>query len=129
MEENKRHKILIVEDEGPISEVLSERLTNEGFDVIVENDGNKGLATAVEQKPDLILLDILMPNKGGLSMLKELRATEEGKHIPVMMLTNLSDTEDLNKALELGAFDYMVKADWDIASVVLSIRNKLGAIS
>lgn len=125
MAEEKLYKILVVEDEAPISEVLSDRLKNEGFDVAVADDGEKGLKMAIDFKPDLILLDILMPNKGGLSMLEALRATEEGKNIPVMMLTNLSGSEDMNKALELGAFDYMVKSDWDISYVVNSIRNKL----
>lgn len=127
--EEKRHKILVIEDEAPIAEVLIERLANEGFEVISATDGEEGLAIAIDQKPDLILLDILMPKKGGLSMLKDLRATEEGKDIPVMMLTNLSDTEDMNTALESGAFDYMVKSDWDIATVVTSIRNKLAKTS
>ncbi|CAN5619873.1 hypothetical protein BH23PAT1_BH23PAT1_4060 [soil metagenome] len=122
---DKTYKILIIEDEEPISEVLSERLKNEGFVTVVAADGEQGLAMALEQKPDVILLDILMPKKGGLSMLQELRATEAGKNIPVMMLTNLSGTEDVNKALENGAFDYMVKSDWDIANVGNSIRSKL----
>lgn len=128
-QQTKLHKILVIEDDAPILEVLKDRLENEGFDVIVANDGNQGLAMAIEQKPDLILLDIMMPNKGGLSMLQELRATEEGKNIPVMMLTNLSGTDDINEALKNGAYDYMVKSDWDIAYVVNSIRNKLNAES
>lgn len=120
------YKILVVEDETAISEVLSERLKNEGFSVVVAADGEQGLAMVKTEKPDVILLDILMPKKGGLSMLQELRETEEGKNIPVMMLTNLSDTEDVNKALENGAFAYMVKSDWKIAEVVASIWSKLG---
>lgn len=124
MEANS-YKILVVEDEEAISDVLSERLKNEGFAVVVASDGEQGLAMAESEKPDLILLDILMPKKGGLSMLQELRASEYGKNIPVMMLTNLSDTEDVNKALEAGAFGYMVKADWKIAEVVASIWTQL----
>lgn len=118
-------KILIVEDEAPLSNVLSERLSNEGFTVFVAADGEQGLAMALDHKPDLVLLDILLPKMGGLSMLKELRTHEEGKTIPVMMLTNLNDTEDVNEALAAGAYDYLVKSDWNIADLVDNIRNKL----
>jgi DNA-binding response OmpR family regulator len=118
-------KILIVEDEEPLSNILKDRLANEGFNVIVAANGEEGLAMALSEKPDLILLDILLPKKGGLSMLKELRTHEDAANMPVIMLTNLSDASSINEALELGANDFLVKADTNMSSVVDIIRTKL----
>ncbi len=120
-------KILVVEDEKILSDILRDSLENAGFTVIVASDGQEGLAMALDQKPDFILLDILMPKKDGLSMLQDLRATEQGRTVPVMMLTNLSDIEDVNQALATGAYAYIIKSDWDMADVVVSIQKKLGA--
>ncbi len=120
------HKtILIVEDEAPLSSVLKDRLVAEGFTVVVATNGEDGLAKVLSDKPDLILLDILLPKKGGLTMLRELRVHKEAASIPVIMLTNLSDTDSINEALELGAHDFMVKADTEISTMVETIRAKL----
>jgi len=124
--EDLQKKILIVEDEDPLSSVLRDRLTNEGFTVVVATDGEMGLQMVFAEKPDLILLDILLPEKGGLTMLKELRAHEEAAKIPVIMLTNLSDTDSVNEALSYGVQDYMVKSDTEISTMVDTIRAKLG---
>lgn len=121
------HKILIVEDEGPLSQILIERFQNEGFNVIGAADGEQALAMALEQKPDLIILDIVMPKMGGLSMLKELRATEAGKDMQVIILTNLSDADTVNQALAGGATQILVKSDWDISGIVKNVRDKLSA--
>lgn len=121
----KVHKILIVEDDPSISGLLSEYLVGEGFNVIVAQDGDKGLGMAISDKPDLILLDIMMPKKDGLSMLKELRTTEEGKTVPVIMLTNEKSIEEINQALESGVHDYFIKADWDVKTLLASIRKQL----
>jgi adenylate cyclase len=119
------YTILIVEDEEPLSQVLVERFQNEGFNIISAKDGEEALATALEKKPDLIILDIVMPKMSGLSMLKELRTNEAGKDLPVIILTNLSDTETVNQALTGGATEILVKSDWDISSIVQNVREKL----
>lgn len=123
-----RQRILIVEDEGPLSEVLKERFENEGFDVLIAKDGIEGLDMALHKKPDLILLDIIMPKLGGLDMLKQLRAQEAGKTVPVVVLTNLSDSKEVHEALTYGARDFLVKADWAISDVVESVRKQLAEI-
>lgn len=120
---DKRHKILIVEDEKALNEVLKERFENEGFDVRVAQDGAEGLLLALEKPPDVILLDIVLPKVGGLDMLKKLRTYELGKNIPVVVLTNLSDTKQVHEALEHGARDFLVKADWVLSDVVENVRK------
>lgn len=119
-------KILIVEDEEPLSSVLKDRLSNEGFTVVVAGNGEEGLDLTLSEKPDLILLDILLPKKGGLTMLKQLRARNETGNLPVVMLTNLSDAGSINEAMELGVNDFLVKADTQISDIVDLIRSKLG---
>lgn len=121
----EQKKILIVEDAVPLARALREALEGVGFIVAVAGDGEHGLELARSEKPNLILLDILLPKKDGLWLLKELRTTDEGKKIPVMMLTNLSDTKNVNTALQYGAYDYMVKSDWKINDIVESIQKKL----
>src|ERR1700747_143406 len=100
---DKRYKILIVEDEQALSEILRDRFENEGFDVVVANDGTQGLLMALEKEPDVILLDILMPKLDGLSMLKQLRTYEKGKNIRVIVTTNVNDSKEVHDALALGA--------------------------
>lgn len=117
--------ILIVEDDEPLSDVLKERFENEGFRVSVAKNGVDGLLVALEKHPAIILLDIIMPQLGGLDMLKQLRGYEAGKDIPVIVLTNLSDSKEVHEALANGARDYLVKADWAISDVVESVRKQL----
>lgn len=123
--DNKRHKILIVEDEGPLSEVLKDRFENENFEVYVAKDGAEGLLMALEKEPDVILLDIIMPKVDGLTMLKNLRTYERGKAIRVVVMTNVSDSKEVHEALALGAGDFLVKSDWVIADLVASVRHQL----
>lgn len=118
-------RILIVEDDAPLAEVLQERFENEGFDVIVAKDGEQGLFMALEKQPDVILLDIVMPKLDGLTMLRQLRAREEGRNIRVIVMTNLSDSKEVHEALSLGAHDFLVKSDWAIADLVASVRSQL----
>jgi DNA-binding response OmpR family regulator len=117
--------LLIVEDEEPLLEVLKERFENEGFQVIFAQNGEEALQMALTQHPDIILLDIVMPKMSGLQMLKELRAHEEGKTVPVMILTNLNDAESIKEGLGQGAYDILVKADWQIGDIVQNVKDKL----
>ncbi len=122
---DKRHKILIVEDEDSLSEVLQDRFENEDFEVFVAKDGDEGLKLALDKKPDVILLDILMPKLDGLSMLKNLRTYEQGKNIRVIVTTNVNDSKEVHEALALGARDFLVKSDWVLSDLVESVRNQL----
>lgn len=125
MADDRKDKILVVEDEEALSEVLKERFENEGFDVFVARDGEKALQLAMEKQPDLILLDIIMPKLDGLSMLKQLRGFDWGKGIRVIVLTNVNDSKQVHEALSLGARDFLVKSDWLISDLVTSVRTQL----
>lgn len=123
---DQKKTILVVEDEAPMQLVLRDILTVEGYTVLEAKNGIEGLELALSAHPDLILLDILMPKMDGLEMLKKLREDEWGKKAPVIVLTNLSDNEDVAKAVEEDVFEYFVKTDIKIAEVIERIRAKIG---
>lgn len=123
---DKKKIILVVEDEDPLQLVLRDVLTVEGYEVVSAVNGVEGLEMALRDHPDLILLDILMPKMDGLEMLKKLREDEWGKKAPVIVLTNLSDNEDIAKAVEEDVFEYFVKTDIRIDQVIQRIRDKIG---
>lgn len=123
---DQKKTILVVEDEAPMQLVLRDILTVEGYTVLEAKNGIEGLELALSAHPDLILLDILMPKMDGLEMLKKLRGDEWGKKAPVIVLTNLSDNEDVAKAVEEDVFEYFVKTDIKIAEVIERIRAKIG---
>lgn len=118
--------ILVVEDEEPMQLVLRDVLKVEGYNVLEAKNGIEGLELALKEHPDLILLDILMPKMDGLEMLKNLRADEWGRKVPVIVLTNLSDNDDIAKAVEEDVFEYFVKTDIRIDEVIERIREKIG---
>lgn len=118
-------KILIVEDERTLCEPLATKLTSAQFKVYTAANGEEGLALALEKQPDLILLDIAMPVMDGITMLKMLRQNPWGSEVPIIMLTNLSDTEKLKEALIYNAEQYLVKADWQLKDIVKKIQEKL----
>ena len=118
-------KILIVEDDHPLRNAIKDKLSKEDFEILEAKNGTDGLATALEQQPDLILLDIIMPKMDGMTMLKKLRADDKGKNIPVIILTNLSDDKEVAESTEGGAYDYLIKSDWKIEDVVAKVKEKL----
>jgi DNA-binding response OmpR family regulator len=119
-------KILFVEDDDGLAQVYLTRLDAEGFEVKRVPNGEDALATALAFKPDLILLDAMMPQVNGFDVLDILRNTPETAHIKVIMLTALSQETDRQKAEQLGADDYLVKSQVVIADVIDRIRHHLG---
>lgn len=109
-------RILIIEDEKPLSHALKLKLSHEGYDVIVAEDGEEGLKIAREQPFDLILVDIIMPKLDGFAVLSALK--ESGKRSTVIVLSNLGQQEDIEKAKKLGVRDYMVKSNTPISRIV-----------
>ena len=120
-------KILIVEDERPLREALRDILTRSGFLVLEAADGEKGLALALAEHPDITLLDLVMPKMNGTEMLTRLRADDWGKDAAVIVLTNLSaDSGELVRNVVSGApLCFLVKSDWDIHDVVDKVREVL----
>jgi len=118
-------KVLVVEDDVALRNVLRDKLKHENFAVVVADDGEKGLRVALKEKPDLILLDILMPKMNGVEMMAKLRQEPWGKIVPVLLLTNDSNPDHMRDTLKDNAVDYLIKADWDLDSVIRIIKRKL----
>lgn len=121
-------KILVVEDEVSLRGALRDKLTLEDFTVLEAKNGQEGLATALSQHPDLILLDIIMPVMDGMTMLRKLRESGEwGKHIPVIILTNLSSDSNkvINDVTLLEPSYYLVKSDWKLEDLVTKVTEVL----
>ena len=119
-------KILFIEDESALQKTFGEILKQGGYEMISALDGETGLRLAKSEKPDLILLDLILPKMHGFEVLKKLKEDKETKDIPVIVLTNLEKIEDVDKALELGATTYLVKAKYSLEEIVEKIKNALG---
>jgi len=125
MANNANINVLLVEDDVFLSQIYQKKFEMEGFKVSTSDNGEKGLADAKKKKPDIILLDILLPKMDGFLVLDKLKADPEVKNIPVILLTNLGQKEDVDKGLEAGAADYLIKAHFKPSEVVEKVRKVL----
>lgn len=124
--EGSTRRILIVEDDNAQLEVFIQRLSMEGFEVLQAKDGQDGLKIAFDEHPDLILLDIMMPKMDGLTMMEMLREDSWGKHVPIILLTNLSlEDKVLTRVVKSEPSYYFVKADMEIDDVVKKAEEVL----
>ncbi|MDP2593061.1 MAG: response regulator [bacterium] len=119
------HSILIVDDDPLTQKTLEHRFNKEGFKIFIASDGEEGLAKAIKEHPDIILLDLLMPKIDGIKMLEKLREDPWGKTAGVLLLTNLNDTEKVAEAVAKGVYEYLVKSDWKIDDIVAKVHEKL----
>ena len=127
-EPKKNNKILLVEDDDSLAQVYITRLQAEGFDIKRVPNGEDALATALQYRPDLILLDVMMPKVSGFDVLDILRNTPEVGNVKIIMLTALSQEADKQRAQQLGVDDYLVKSQVVIADVVERIKHHLGLV-
>lgn len=121
-------QILIIEDDINLTELYQAKFSMEDFQVLTAADGAKGIEAAVAEKPDIILLDILMPNVNGFEVLKELKEHQETKDIPVIVYTNLGTTDSDERrelAFSLGAADYLIKALHEPDAIVERVNQIL----
>ncbi|MFW5853013.1 MAG: response regulator [Patescibacteria group bacterium] len=125
MAEDNKKKILVVEDDEFLRSLTVKRLSEENYEVITAVDGNSGLSTAVDEKPDLVLLDLLLPGMSGFEVLEKMKADDQAKDIPVVVFSNLGQREDIEKAKTLGANDYLIKANFTLDDVVEKVDNYL----
>ena len=125
MSDSKQKMILIVEDDDNLASVYETRLQAEGFATKRVPNGEDALAAALAAKPDLILLDVMMPKVSGFDVLDILRNTPETQGVKIIMLTALSQDSDREKAEALGVDDYLIKSQVVIADVVERIRERL----
>lgn len=118
-------KILFIEDEPAVQETFKTTLAERGYDVAAAMDGEEGLAAIRAEKPDLVLLDLVLPKKHGFEVLKEIKSDPALKDLPIIVLTNLENSEDVEKALELGATTYLVKANYSLEEIVQKVEEAL----
>ncbi|MFA6322918.1 MAG: response regulator [Candidatus Buchananbacteria bacterium] len=118
--------ILLVEDDEFLAELYGTKLGLEGYEVALAADGEKGLKMIKEKKPDLVLLDIILPKMDGFEILKAIKDDKNIKNLPVILLTNLSQKDEVKKGLVLGAKDYLIKAHFMPSEVVKKIKELLG---
>jgi DNA-binding response OmpR family regulator len=118
--------ILFIEDESALQKTFGDVLKKHGYEMVSALDGETGLKLAKEKKPDLILLDLILPKLHGFEILKKLKEGRETKDIPVIVLTNLEALGEVDKAIELGARTYLVKAQYSPEEIVEKIKKTLG---
>jgi twitching motility two-component system response regulator PilH len=124
--EDKKKVVLVVEDDKFISSVHKNRLTQDGFEVIMAENGQEGISQAKKQKPDIILLDLIMPVMNGFDALKALKADDQLKDIKVVILSNLNQEEDRKRVMDMGAVDYIVKANVSFKEIIGAVKHHLG---
>jgi CheY-like chemotaxis protein len=120
--------VLIIEDDPFYSKISKTKLTKEGIAVKVVDNGDDALNVLAEQKPNLILLDLIMPGKSGFEILEEIKRNPLWKDIPVLVISNMSEPEDIRRIMDLGALDYLVKANVPIQEVTDKVKYHLQAL-
>ena len=125
MDTNSQRTILIVEDDEFLRSLAAKRLEKEGYHIAVAVDGESALNVAVETRPALILLDLLLPGLDGFEVLKQVRANEVVGKVPVIVFSNLGQRQDIEKAKELGADDFLIKANFTLDDLAERITQKL----
>ena len=118
-------KILLVEDEQIMLNLLQRKLTEEGYEVSIAKDGEEGLKVMEEIKLDIVLLDIVMPKKGGFEVMEEMQKDPNLKRIPVIIISNSGQPVELSRAQKLGARDWLIKTEFDPQEVIDKVKKQL----
>lgn len=116
-------KVVLVEDDKFLQKILVTKFTKEGFVVRAASDAEEGLQLILTEAPDIALLDLILPKMSGFDLLTELKANPKTKNVPVVILSNLGQEEDIDRARGLGAIDFLVKADISINQVVQRVKE------
>lgn len=117
--------ILFIEDEAAIQKTLGEALRKRGYEVKSAIDGEAGLRLAKSENPDLVLLDLILPKMHGLEVLEKLRQDDKTKDLPVIILTNLENIGEVERAIELGSTTYLVKTNYSLEEVIDKVKKAL----
>ncbi|HLA26033.1 MAG TPA: response regulator [Patescibacteria group bacterium] len=118
-------KILLVEDDRFLIKAVYTKLTQKGFEVILANDGDEAISKAKTEKPELVLLDMVLPKKSGFEVLRALKGDPKTVSIPVFILSNLAQDQDIQEGKALGAEDYIVKSNTSLSAIVDKVANFL----
>ncbi len=122
---NQSKRILIIEDDKFLAKMLSRMLEANSYSIVLASSGKEGLTKVTSENPDLILLDIMLPDIDGFDVLQSLKGDEKTKKIPVVILSNLGQPEDIQQGRSLGVQDYLVKSDLSLDDVVAKVRKHL----
>ena len=125
MAEEKKAKLLLIEDDVTLVKMYERKFTSDGYEVVIAYDGLEGLEKATKEKPDLVLLDIMLPKLDGLALFKKMRSVPETFNTPVILLTNFGQEDAVFECFKLGAVDYLVKADVTPQQVVKKVESFL----
>lgn len=123
--DEKKYKVLVAEDDKFLSKAFKDKLERSSFIVTVVSDGKEAIESLKKDKPDVMLLDLVMPIKDGFEVLQEMKIDSKITKVPVIILSNLGQDSDVKKGIELGAVDYLIKADFTISDVVKKIKEHL----
>jgi len=118
--------ILLIEDEAALQKTMGDVLSQEGYEMLSALDGEAGVRLAKEKTPDLILLDLVLPKMMGFEVLEQLHLHKETKSIPVIVLTNRENLQDIQRATDLGATTYLIKSNYELQEVVEKVKTALG---
>ena len=119
-------KILIIEDEKIISDLLERKLTREGYSVVITTNGIDGLAKMKEDRPDIVLLDIIMPKMGGFEVMEEMNKDKMLKDIPVIVVSNSGQPVEIDRIKKMGAKDWLIKTEFDPQEVLDKVKKQIG---
>lgn len=119
-------KILIVEDDKFLRELIAQKLLKEGYNIAEAVDGERGVKSIKDEKPDLVLLDLILPGIDGFEVLSRVKSDPILAQIPVIILSNLGQKDDIERGLKIGATDYMIKAHFTPAEIIEKIKKILG---
>lgn len=118
-------KILLIEDEEIMIKLLQKKLTQEGYDVSTSKNGRQGLEMIKKEKPDSILLDIIMPEMGGFEVMEKLKEDNELRKIPVIIISNSGQPVELDRAKKLGVKDWLIKTEFDPMEVIEKVKKQI----
>jgi len=121
----KSKKILIIENEVATRKILADKLTRENFFVLQAGNGKDGLFVALKERPDLILLDVFMPEMNGLEVINELHKDKWGKEVPVIILSNLNEDSQMLESIKHAHYDYLIKTNHNLSTIVEKIKSRL----
>jgi len=119
-------KILMVEDEEIMIDLLQRKIAQEGYEIKVARNGEEGLAVMKEEKPDLVLLDIIMPKMGGFEVMEKMQGDKDLKKIPVIVISNSGQPVEIDRAQKMGAKDWLIKTEFDPQEVIEKIKKQIG---
>jgi DNA-binding response OmpR family regulator len=120
-------KVIVVEDDTLLKDMLGKQLTKEGWQVLHATEGEQAISFIESEKPDVILLDLLLPGTGGFDVLDTIKKKDATKDIPVIILSNLGQQEDIDRGLKMGAVDFLVKSNFTLDEVSQKIKDTVGA--